>query len=77
MSKVNFKVRIFRLKDTEDTFLKANLSIYDNSTLIVTGTSYYLWTMDNFKFILFSFKNPIEYRKSLLRFRKYGMRLTR
>ena len=37
------------IKDTEDTFLKANLSIYDNNTLIVTGTSYYLWTMDNFK----------------------------
>ena len=49
MSKVNFKVRIFRLKDTKDTFLKANLSIYDSNTLIVTGTSYYLWTMDNFK----------------------------
>ena len=48
MSKVCLKVRILRLKDTEDTFLKANLSIYDNNTLIVTGTSYYLWTMDNF-----------------------------
>ena len=37
-----------------------------------------LWTIlrDN-EFILFSFKNQIEYRKSLLRFRKYGMRLTR
>ena len=49
MTKIKFKDRILRLKGTEDTFLKANLSIYDNDTLIVTGTSYYLWTMDNFK----------------------------
>ena len=38
-----------RLKGTEDTFLKANLAVYDNETLIVTGTSYYLWILDNFK----------------------------
>ena len=40
---------MFRLKGTEETFLKANLAIYANDTLIVTGTSYFLWTMDNFK----------------------------
>jgi len=33
----------------EDTYFKTNLAIYDCDTLIVTGTSYFLWIMDNFK----------------------------
>jgi len=45
---IRFIIR-FKLKGTEDTFLKANLAIYDNDVLIVTGTSYFLWVMDNLK----------------------------
>ena len=40
---------ISRLKGAEDTSFKTNLAIYNNDTLVVTGTSYFLWVMDNFK----------------------------
>ena len=40
---------IFRLKGTDDSYFKTNLAIYDNDMLVVTGTSYYLWILDNYK----------------------------
>ena len=40
---------MFRLKGTDDSFFKTNLAIYDNDMLVVTGTSYYLWILDNYK----------------------------
>ena len=40
---------LFRLKGTDDSYFKTNLAIYDNDMLVVTGTSYYLWILDNFK----------------------------
>ena len=40
---------ISRLKGTDDSYFKTNLAIYDNDMLVVTGTSYYLWILDNYK----------------------------
>ena len=45
---VRFIVR-FKLRGVEDQYFKTNLAIYDCDQLVVTGTSYFLWTMDNFK----------------------------
>ena len=33
----------------DDNYFKVNLAIYDTDLLVVTGTSYFLWVMDNFK----------------------------
>ena len=45
---IRFIIR-FKLRGAEESYFKTNLSIYDNDHLIVTGTSYFLWIMDNFK----------------------------
>ena len=45
---IRFIIR-FKLRGVEDTYFKTNLAIYDCDRLVVTGTSYFLWTMDNFK----------------------------
>ena len=37
------------MKGTDDSYFKTNLAIYDNDMLVVTGTSYYLWILDNYK----------------------------
>ena len=39
----------FKLKGVDDNYFKVNLAIYDTDLLVVTGTSYFLWVMDNFK----------------------------
>ena len=39
----------FKLKGVDDNYFKVNLAIYDADLLVVTGTSYFLWVIDNFK----------------------------
>ena len=32
--------------------MKSKISVYDNDTIVVSGTSYYLWVMDYYKVVL-------------------------
>ena len=41
-----------RLKGTEDFYMKTKISVYDNDTMVVSGTSYYLFVMDYYKVLL-------------------------
>ena len=38
-----------RLKGAVKTILKANITIYENDTITVSDTGYWLWILDNFK----------------------------
>ena len=33
----------------EDFFMKTKICVYDNDTLVISGTSYYLFVMDYYK----------------------------
>ena len=37
------------MKGSEDFYMKTKVSVYDCDTMIVSGTSYYLWVMDYYK----------------------------
>ena len=37
------------MKGSEEFFMKTKVSVYDCDTMIVSGTSYYLWVMDYYK----------------------------
>lgn len=55
----------------DDNYFKVNLAIYDTDILVVTGTSYFLWVMDNFKEIsaevlkIWEEENKVEYRVTI------------
>ena len=37
------------MRGSEDFYMKTKVSVYDCDTMIVSGTSYYLWVMDYYK----------------------------
>ena len=37
------------MKGSEEFYMKTKVSVYDCDTMIVSGTSYYLWVMDYYK----------------------------
>ena len=37
------------MKGSEEFYMKTKVSVYDSDTMIVSGTSYYLWVMDYYK----------------------------
>ena len=39
------------MKGSEEFFMKTKVSVYDCDTMIVSGTSYYLWVMDYYKVV--------------------------
>ena len=43
------QVCFFRSEDNDDKPLKTNITVYDNDTMVVTGLSYFLWTLTFFK----------------------------
>ena len=55
----------------DDNYFKVNLAIYDTDILVVTGTSYFLWVMDNFKEIsaevlkIWEEENKVEYKVTI------------
>ena len=42
------------MKGSEDFYMKTKVSVYDCDTMIVSGTSYYLWVMDYYKVAIIS-----------------------
>ena len=42
------------MKGSEDFYMKTKVSVYDCDTMIVSGTSYYLWVMDYYKVTIIS-----------------------
>ena len=55
----------------DDNYFKVNLAIYDTDVLVVTGTSYFLWVMDNFKEIsaevlkIWEEENKVEFKVTI------------
>ena len=47
------------MKGSEDFYMKTKVSVYDCDTMIVSGTSYYLWVMDYYKVAIISTLNYI------------------
>ena len=44
----------------EDFFMKTKICVYDNDTLVISGTSYYLFVMDYYKVLQGSQKDYID-----------------